>query len=478
MRSQRALFRRYVSAITVLRVLWALGVLWFDVGIYHTALLLCTWPDRRLSESPETPTHVLVIADAQVRHAAYKHSCAFPALHDWWYHAGLRRSWLHATRLDPHAVIFLGDMLAGARRIRADDEYVQAYHKFRQVFSVEPRSRVPVFYLPGNEDVGLNLPDADARAARHRYTTHFGPLNSQTSIANHTFVLVDAPRLVEEDYRAGPGISRRADDENSATTFVREVARGNEGDGQQPIVLFTHIPLSRPDGASCGPKREHGTLRRGAGTGYQNMHTKRTSAFLLETLQPVLVLSGDDRDYCEYEHVLPDAQTTVREVTVKSFSPMKSISRPGMHLLSLVPPSHPSLSSPTIADAPCFLPSQDWIMSNIYVRFATITLVILFVRRVRMRIERTHASPLPSFDDKEKGERRHTRKPSGTGLTPVATSFSKDGWANRASLNVPLNRAGPWRMCWRILRLSLLDFARVTLPALLLWAVVMWNALR
>ncbi len=37
--------------------------------------------------------------------------------------------------------------------------------------------------------------------ARARYISHFGPLNSQFSIANHTLVLLDAPTLVEEDYR-------------------------------------------------------------------------------------------------------------------------------------------------------------------------------------------------------------------------------------------------------------------------------------
>lgn len=34
-----------------------------------------------------------------------------------------------------------------------------------------------------------------------RYTSHFGPLNQILEVANHTFVLIDAPGLVEEDYR-------------------------------------------------------------------------------------------------------------------------------------------------------------------------------------------------------------------------------------------------------------------------------------
>ncbi len=35
--------------------------------------------------------------------------------------------------------------------------------------------------------------------ADERYISHFGPLNQILEIANHTFVLIDAPGLAEED---------------------------------------------------------------------------------------------------------------------------------------------------------------------------------------------------------------------------------------------------------------------------------------
>lgn len=47
----------------------------------------------------------------------------------------------------------------------------------------------------------LNLHLEDAIHAQRRYSTHFGPLNSETSISNHTFVFINAPGLVEEDYQ-------------------------------------------------------------------------------------------------------------------------------------------------------------------------------------------------------------------------------------------------------------------------------------
>lgn len=58
---------------------------------------------------------------------------------------------------------------------------------------------------------------------------------------------------------------------------------------RHPLVLLTHIPLSRPETASCGPLRERGTIRRGVGRGYQSTLGKQTSVFLLETLQPTAI---------------------------------------------------------------------------------------------------------------------------------------------------------------------------------------------
>lgn len=72
--------------------------------------------------------------------------------------------------------------------------------------------------MPGNHDIGCvfifasscsylsflySLGDSKSfsPSARTRYKSHFGPLNSHTSIANHTVILLDAMGLVEEDYQ-------------------------------------------------------------------------------------------------------------------------------------------------------------------------------------------------------------------------------------------------------------------------------------
>lgn len=142
--------------------------------------------------------------------------------------------------------------------------------------------------------------------ARTRYISHFGPLNSQISIANHTFVLIDAPGLVEEDYKRH-GLGKSYDKwkalAGGTIDFVKSfAAKGHTrfckvfptssnflADNIEPTVLFSHIPLSRPEGSNCGPIRERGTIRRGVGLGYQNTLGKDSTKFLLEHLKPALI---------------------------------------------------------------------------------------------------------------------------------------------------------------------------------------------
>jgi hypothetical protein len=55
------------------------------------------------------------------------------------------------------------------------------------------------------------------------------------------------------------------------------------------VILFSHIPLARPDWTDCGPLREHGTIRAGVGRGYQNTLSSEMSRALLDAVRPVVV---------------------------------------------------------------------------------------------------------------------------------------------------------------------------------------------
>lgn len=118
---------------------------------------------------------------------------------------------------------------------------------------------------------------------RQYYERRFEPPNKILDIQNHTFVLLDGPGLVDEDYqRSARGVPYDAwyPLRDGPVEFVHKV------DTSQEIVLLTHIPLYRPDQSSCGPLREKGTIRKGVGHGYQNTLGKHTTKFLLDTLEP------------------------------------------------------------------------------------------------------------------------------------------------------------------------------------------------
>ena len=67
------------------------------------------------------------------------------------------------------------------------------------------------------------------KAIRRQYLNFFGPFNQQVVIHNHTFLLIDAPGLVDEDYqRAGNGVG--FDDwtplPDGTAAFVKNIERG------------------------------------------------------------------------------------------------------------------------------------------------------------------------------------------------------------------------------------------------------------
>lgn len=204
---------------------------------------------------------------------------------------------------------------------------------------------------------------------------------------------------MDEDYqRSGRGISfdRWTPIEDGPISFVKQAAIADH-----PVILLSHIPLARSTSASCGPLRERGTIRRDVGHGYQSMLGKQTTHFLLETLQPSIVFSGDNRDYCDYTHTsnvpsISMTTTPIREVTIKSFSMSVHIRRPGFHLLSLVDPTTRTFpGQASFGDTACFLPDQSRIYTSFYGTLAILTFLLLFVANLRRVRSQTRWRPEP-----------------------------------------------------------------------------------
>ncbi|KAF9793237.1 hypothetical protein BJ322DRAFT_113506 [Thelephora terrestris] len=359
--------------------LWCLTVIWCEVGFFHLSLKDCRWPEKHLKVTSKRFSHILVVSDTQIKNPAIAPSWTssfFAAFERLLFDLHLKKSWHFAMHFKPHHIIFLGDMMASGRRAVSDEEYATYYETFTKMFP-KPSTETTVHYLPGNNDVGLNMDPIEAQHARRRFTKHFGPLDQTVDIQNHTLVLLDASRIIEESYRRARKTRHREVSSNGTMNFVKSV---QPGDKAHPVILFTHVPLFRPDSAACGPLRESGTIRRGAGNNYQSTIGKDVSAFLLEHLHPTIILSGDDRDYCEFVHHR-SGLPPIREVTVKSFSEARGIRRPGFQLLTVFQPS-PALAT-THLDMPCFLPNEHGIYYAVYLPLALVTVILLLICNIR-----------------------------------------------------------------------------------------------
>lgn len=236
------------------------------------------------------------------------------------------------------------------------------YKTFTKMFPM-PSRKATVHYLPGNNDVGLNVDPIESLHARRRFTRHFGPLDQTVVIQNHTLVLLDASGLIEESYRRKPATREHEFPEGGTMSFARSVQPGSlkilrsfpdcsedldfypsfrTGDKAHPVILFTHIPLFRPEGASCGPLRELGTIRRGAGPNYQSTIGKDISALLLDHLHPTVIFRSvtiprsrsdaeSDRSLVGMTETIANSSTIVRVYLPCEKSRSSRFLRPGAY---------------------------------------------------------------------------------------------------------------------------------------------------
>ncbi|WVQ81462.1 hypothetical protein IAT38_003586 [Cryptococcus sp. DSM 104549] len=368
------------TQILALRFGWVVLVIWYE--FFHS-LSTCRFPDsalRRANPSSPPPTHVVLLADPHVPHPRLSYP---PDSRPWvnWLKQQMdelfmRKSWNVVMRLGRvDSVVVVGDMLDWGRGVMSDQEYEEYYTLFRSIFQLPPTTSM--HFVPGNHDIPLGPNRLFSPRSRDRYAQHFEAPNSILPIANHSLIMLDAVGLVEEDYRryaAEMQFGEWDGVEGGVIEFVKDLG---DDPPPGPRILISHIPLARPEGATCGPLREKGRISKGAGPGYQNLLGSETSRFLLQALKPSIVFSGDDHDYCEHTH--PNG---IREVTVKSFSSSAGIRRPGLQLLSLIPPQ-PNSYTPTHADRPCFLPDQAGVYFRIYIPFAILTVLYLLFTNLR-----------------------------------------------------------------------------------------------
>ncbi len=322
--------------------------------------------------------------------------------------------------------------------------WLKEYNRFGRIFfdhwddgGVEPsvgqKGRKIIASLPGNHDLGIGT--GIQLPVRERFQAYFGDGSRIDVIANHTIVSVDTVSLsamdqpepavgsleaehphseaarsaiwkpVQEFLNQAQAEKNRAVErelrllnnqtsnrrlkhivEDLATISIRAPQARDGAVPDLPTILLTHVPLYRPRGTPCGPKREHwppskpsskeseplssdeaNAIAVQGGYQYQNVLTPAISKDLIEKVGNVgYVFSGDDHDYCEVVHGEYTASSTsgrVREITVKSMSWAMGVRKPGFLMLSLWNPIDSAgksigHGSTTLESHLCLLPDQ------------------------------------------------------------------------------------------------------------------------
>ncbi|KAK5992540.1 Cell division control 1-like protein [Cladobotryum mycophilum] len=411
-----------------------------------------------------------------------------------------------------------------------EDFWLHEYQRFSDIFfsgwnaggdapGAWQRGRKLVASLPGNHDLGFGA--MVQVPVRNRFSAYFGEGNRVDIVGNHTIVSVDAVSLSADssDYRNGHDLTpiygpvtefldgvqatkrKLAQEELNAwygldhtqklkhaveeldTAVVKQSTRDpGPGAADFPTLLLTHVPLYRPPGTPCGPKRERwpptkppkgqtspvvpderNAISVVAGYQYQNVLNEDDSVKLIKSIGNVVhVFSGDDHDYCEVVH--SPSKQNVREITVKSISMAMGVSNPGFLMVSLYNPidkhGKPLPGSPqqTLQTHLCILPNQVHTYMR-YITFGLLSLGLLALRAFLVPVLRLtpfalqreqSTSVLPIYKDKveppDSSSTRYGSSGTSSNHYPSRSSAAPRTGGSRRSLsttNASLNNGAP-----------------------------------
>lgn len=227
-------------------------------------------------------------------------------------------------KLKPDMIVFVGDLMDGGREWE-NTPWELEYQRYRRIFPISP-SVTQLENVPGNHDVG-SVDDIIPNSYK-RFEDHFGKSNQIIPFAGFSLVTLDTNALMN---------TVRSNIEKPARDLLEDLK--TRVDKLDPIIIFSHIPLYRPDGSPCGPERETRPFSWVYGHQYITEVNPTLSDEIIQNLHPAFIFSGDDHDSCKYTHKW-GAGESAEENTVRSFSMAMGVRRPGFQLLSLDPSDH------------------------------------------------------------------------------------------------------------------------------------------
>ncbi|KAI3775173.1 hypothetical protein L1987_49742 [Smallanthus sonchifolius] len=366
-----------ISNLTVFFCLiWALTLLSGEkFAFWLPPYWTCSWPMDTIHK-PGDYVKIAVVADPQLMDRTSLNlapkSLALEIV-QFYTDIFMRRAMLASIMpFKPDMVLFLGDHFDGGP-VLSDEEWQDSLNRFRHIFDIKTLEKVTnnqVYFLSGNHDIGYAAYHSRKPEVISRYEKAFGSRNYHFRAGEVEFVAVDAQTLDGHPQQKQTSAS---------WTFDNNVSRDSLS---PPRVLLTHIPLYRPDRTSCGSKRSSPVInqRISRATGdheimYQNYLTKETTNKLLDSIKPILVLSGHDHDQCTVTHIAKHG--AVVEQTLGTISWQQGNLYPSFMLLTASKLTF-SNASDAVSTHLCLLPAQTFIYIW-YILLFVVTLVVILV---------------------------------------------------------------------------------------------------
>lgn len=333
---------------------------------------------RASSEHLGTQTNVLLVADPQLidNHTYPGRNSLLLKLSQHTVDVYIKQNYrAMVNSLNPDYIMFLGDYLDNGRLLQ-DAYYQKEFKRFERIFNRWPkylRGSNWFTNVPGNHDVGFG--DGVKPLLQERFLKSFGAPNQLAEINGVEFVLLDTPSY----------LSSKSEVNADASQFMELLPPP-----RLPRVLLSHVPLRRDVKQNpCGPLRESKHFLQNAGYQYQLALSPEITKKLLDKVQPSLIFSGDDHDYCDVVH-----PGNAREITVKSISMAMGIKYPAVQLLSY---SAAGLHFAYDTHM-CYLPVP-YVDVYAYVVMAVASGFFLLAWSIKQRSSRYNYSILPSWDE-------------------------------------------------------------------------------
>lgn len=371
-------------------LIWTVSLLYGEMFAYWLPFLWsCSWPHLQQQHSssslggdiPRDFVKIAVLTDPQLMDKTshdFGSKSLLLEIATFYSDLYMRRAFLSTILpFKPDAILFLGDYFDGGPQL-SNKEWQESLSRFKHIFDLGKQGKtkdIPVHYIPGNHDIGYAGHLFHKPEVIERYEANFGERNYKFTIGKVDFVVIDA-QTVDGNLE---------DDTTSSTSLFVDGVGVSIDVKSNPRVLLTHIPLYRPDWTPCGPYRASEVINQRISRSaydqrilYQNYVTEESTKNILNSIQPVLVLSGHDHDQCTVSH--KTKYGTVKEQTLGTVSWQQGNLYPSFMLLSVGNFTHANGSSPepVVLSQLCLLPKQLFIYIW-YIILFVVTILALFI---------------------------------------------------------------------------------------------------